>query len=586
MDSFMVDGQIQFSGSALLRTPGRSSNRTDLEKDALATGLPPWPCNAPTVQLTAASAVSMLPHFQEPYSKKSPLQLPQQPASLMPGSDVERWQANARKLMDAYVASTARLVLKVAFVSWAAGWERFPDIDVVPTEVHEKAPPVSKEPMVPCDDFSLQEELSEAQGRAMAAERRVRELEEQLLRVSGSVPSEPPTVVQVSQASSHHDAVRLLRKLAAYADGQMLASVVATWRLALRGREAPGRQASFVDASLARDALLAWFQHVHEGVVLETSALRRVGCPTVRGGTLALRALLSWRSAVPSRPNLGPCVSAGSPCAEDASAGPRMAFFAWNLLVSRSGVRQMRAAKVAEARWKRSVTTSLAWTSWRHHAKQSARIRLSLCAKALAFQRLVLGAWRLALPDLQPGATPPRTRMLRPRTSPPSAQPNTTKLVVSPEDKAAGVEDAENTAAQGQNAPATLLQQLHVHATRLLREKIRTNGDEPVGAIQDEVQAADKDGTKTHPKCAPTPTKDAGPRQPPPPRFQKTDPAEDQVPVGRPKPPPRNGAEPRGPARGKGRISPRPGSQPKVAQSRLRLSELQATGGSPTTMRA
>eukprot|EP00439_Symbiodinium_sp_Y106_P063951 s1172_g9.t6 len=171
-------------------------------------------------------------------------------------------------------------------------------------------------------------------------------------------------------------------------------------------------------------------------------------------------------------------------------------------------------------------------------------------------------------------ATPPRTRLLRPRPSPESAR--VAKLVCTPEDISARAEAVEAGAAvcdQVQAAPPTLLQQLHVHATRLLREKIKADSQpnsngEPIG----------EDAAKGHPKYMPTPSKCSAARK-------HSQPSAEDRPLG-----------PAGPARterrkavettvttGRGRAIPRHASQGKapVATSRLKLQELQIPQTSP-----
>lgn len=380
----------------------------------------------------------------------------------------------------------------------------------------------------------------------------------------------------------------------AHADGQALRMVFASWRGSLQARlqrccvtrKLEERQA----ASVARSTLLAW-REISRWGAQPSGTLQPLG----KEGVLALRAFLCWASGVSHQREgrqaaescavmadrlgsalLRPAFAGGwkGVCCSG-TVGLGFAFRGWQSeTFGRYSVLEMRRANASEDKWKRSATTSLAMTAWHRRAQQSSRLRLSFSAKELAFQRLVLGAWRLALPDLQPGATPPRTRLLRPRPSPESAR--VAKLVCTPEDISARAEAVEAGAAvcdQVQAAPPTLLQQLHVHATRLLREKIKADSQpnsngEPIG----------EDAAKGHPKYMPTPSKCSAARK-------HSQPSAEDRPLG-----------PAGPARterrkavettvtaGRGRAIPRHASQGKapVATSRLKLQELQIPQTSP-----
>ncbi|CAE6946063.1 TDRD1 [Symbiodinium sp. CCMP2592] len=613
--------QILLSGGSLLRTPGRSSCRSDLEK-ALNPGLS-W--HGISNELTAASAVSLLPQLQD-FGRTGSIHFSENLVQPLQ-ADFLQWQTHARKLIRAYAGASARFILKVAFVAWASRWQRFPeaesvvatdtgaggiarqdDAEVMSPEIHEKVQPTKLLDPQHHEDSHEQcyQELLDAQQRAALAERQVLELEAKLHQLSSSGPVvqvATPVVAPPLLAAPGRPA-RLVRSLLAHADCQALRVVFASWRGSLQARlqrcvvtrKLEERQA----ASAARSTLLAW-REISRWGAQPSGTLQPLG----KEGVLALRAFLCWASGVSHQREGRQAAEACAVMADRlGSALLRPAFGGWKGRVcqmtgnrrlactgtvgvgfvfrgwqsetfGRYSVLEMRRAHASEDKWKRSATTSLAMTAWHRRAQQSSRLRLSFSAKELAFQRLVLGAWRLALPDLQPGATPPRTRLLRPRPSPESAR--VAKLVCTPEDVSARAEAVEAGAAvcdQVQAAPPTLLQQLHVHATRLLREKIKDNQGQPPSSNGEPIG---EDAAKGHPKYMPTPSKCSVARK-------HSQPSAEDRPLG-----PLGAKTERRKAvettvtTGRGRAIPRHTSQGKapVAQSRLKLQELQIPQTSP-----
>ncbi|CAE7469718.1 unnamed protein product [Symbiodinium natans] len=165
----------------------------------------------------------------------------------------------------------------------------------------------------------------------------------------------------------------------------------------------------------------------------------------------------------------------------------------------------------------------------------------------------------------------------RPRPSPESSHPGTANLVVAPEDKVVSMEAhaSDGAGAAVQPAPSTLLQQLHIHATRLLREKIKADGQlNGNSELLEEETAKGQETAKGHPKYMPTPSKRTAPRNQPT-RSAKHE-GEDRSKGNGPKAIRRHelGA-------GKGRASPRPTGKAPVAQSRLKLQELAPSVASP-----
>lgn len=558
-------------------------------------------------ELTAASAVSMLPQLQD-FGRTGSIHFSENLVQPLQ-ADFLQWQTHARKLIRAYAGASARFILKVAFVAWASRWQRFPeaecvvdtdtgagsiarqddDAEVMSPEIHEKVQPTKLADPQHHEDSHEQcyQELLDAQQRAERAERQVLELEAQLRQLSESGPVlQVETPVAAPPLLAPGRPARLVRSMLAHADCQALRVVLASWRLSAQAR-LQRRSADEVSrklerqASVARSTLLAWWEIIRRGATQHSGPLRPLG----KEGVLALRTFLCWASGVS---HLREGRQAAEACAVMAdrlgrvchvtgkrrlacsgTVGLGFAFRGWQSeTFGRYAVLEMRRAHASEDKWKRSATTSLAMTAWHRRAQLSSRLRLSFSAKELAFQRLVLGAWRLALPDLQPGATPPPgTRLLRPRPSPESAC--VAKLVCTPEDASARAEAVEAGAAVSDQvqAPPTLLQQLHVHATRLLREKIKdsqpnSNG-EPIG----------EDAAKGHPKYTPTPTKCSAARKPSQPSTEDRPSAQSGPKTERRK------AET---VTGRGRAIPRhtQGKAP-VAQSRLKLQELQIPGTSP-----
>eukprot|EP00434_Breviolum_minutum_P011495 symbB.v1.2.010134.t1/scaffold618.1/size180184/11 len=70
-------------------------------------------------------------------------------------------------------------------------------------------------------------------------------------------------------------------------------------------------------------------------------------------------------------------------------------FFLWQSAMTRRLQMELRGARALEECWRQSATTLSVFRGWHHFARRSARIKVSLSASIFAFQRLVLGAWKL-----------------------------------------------------------------------------------------------------------------------------------------------------------------------------------------------
>jgi len=183
-------------------------------------------------------------------------------------------------------------------------------------------------------------------------------------------------------------------------------------------------------------------------------------------------------------------------------------FLIWKSTVTRHAQLELRGARVLEEVWKHSAKKLSAFRSWHHLARHSARIKVSLSAGMFAFQRLVLGAWKLVCTRAGPAsrqfATPRRTKGVADGDSTlrTNEKEKDTRSPASPEEPEAVAKMKEvNGRSMRDSRPRTLLEQLH-------NKQSHGQFCQPSKAEPRRGKSTDRtDRMKEHPRHLPTPNR-------------------------------------------------------------------------------
>lgn len=192
-------------------------------------------------------------------------------------------------------------------------------------------------------------------------------------------------------------------------------------------------------------------------------------------------------------------------------------FFAWKSATLRSLQIELRGARVSEASWKQSATILSVFRGWNYFARRSARIKVSLSAGIFAFQRLVLGAWKVVV-SARPGtdskqfSTPRRPDPMHRSEKEKDLGSRSTErspMVLSEEQDQTKRNERKDEKKDEKNGtevntkmsrPRTLLEQLHWKAAQFSHPHVEPGPSIPV---------RQRDRAKDHPKNLPTPNRKA-----------------------------------------------------------------------------
>jgi len=536
---------MQCSGGSLLRTPGRTSFRPEGVASSLGMFQPE---ESEEITATGAVAMlPQVEDLLDDHVLKRPPRAQPCEQALAIRKEFEHWQTRARTIMHAYAAAASQFFLRVVFVAWASNWQR-PDAQAARrgcsaatsrslTNLGVFLRAWSSESKRGAQAKQSMRLLSWSQDRALcrsvfscwSSETLRLRHDAQLIKVAQRV--EGSSLLSLAFDCWRAEMSRILREKklldasagCAKAGQPTQRAAFTCWRM----RTSRLRLQKKLGDTLARwtkrgqlmqRAAFACWRIETSRLRFGTHMLNALDRQTKAGQSIHKTAFASWRVETwrlrhhqqlldsvsgwihaeqssglvlwtfkewqQMRPGDGQVEEAVAHNIENNQERMADCFFLWQSAMTRRLQMELRGARALEECWRQSATTLSVFRGWHHFARRSARIKVSLSASIFAFQRLVLGAWKLLVsrPGPSPGSkqfgTPRRPDAIHSRKEkdPGSRSTERSPMVLSEEqDHAKRTERNDKNHKNGTNGtevntkmsrPRTLLEQLHWKAAQ------------------------------------------------------------------------------------------------------------------------